>query len=270
MKRQKGFTLVELLVVVAIIALLVSILLPALGKARAAAKQTVCASNCKQWAIALHVFGVDHDDNFPRRVEPDSPPYMYELTNPYQYAYQKNGVTYFDNVKTFIEPYVGMPKFVLCPDMKWSNYRDHDWDWQWQHWGVKGGDYSFFVTYPDILIEKYPNHIVANHFKVGKISVLNPEISVMGDHVRYFGPASTSGSGYAGWMYAHPWKFQTGLEQEPKGMNAAKVDGSVEWVSTEYLEPFIVYTGGQGDVMYWPKVVKTSSVLPIPSLGSGG
>lgn len=76
-QRRAGFTLVELLVVVAIIALLAAILFPVFGRAREKAHQATCLSNMHQLGLALSMYVDDYGGLYPtvlaQAVSPDTP-----------------------------------------------------------------------------------------------------------------------------------------------------------------------------------------------------
>jgi len=61
----KEFTLIELLVVISIIAILASLLLPSLGKAKSTSKKIMCGGNLRQWTTAVYVYAEAWQDYLP-------------------------------------------------------------------------------------------------------------------------------------------------------------------------------------------------------------
>jgi prepilin-type N-terminal cleavage/methylation domain-containing protein len=79
LKRNKGFTLVELLVVIGIIAILISILLPALGQVRHQAATIRCAAQMRDLTTALVIYAGENKGALPPRKGDDGPGSYYTL-----------------------------------------------------------------------------------------------------------------------------------------------------------------------------------------------
>lgn len=63
--KRRGFTMVEMLIVVAILALLAALLLPAIARARQGAYRATCQSNLRQLGLAFHQYTQDYDETYP-------------------------------------------------------------------------------------------------------------------------------------------------------------------------------------------------------------
>src|SRR5437899_7277140 len=65
---RSAFTLVELLIVTAIVAILIGLLAAGLSRAKMAAQRIACLNNLKQWGCATHLYAHDNDDQLPREA----------------------------------------------------------------------------------------------------------------------------------------------------------------------------------------------------------
>lgn len=111
----RGFTLVELLVVISIIALLIGILLPALSAARQVARASACASNIRQVGLALHTYINDYDGQF-------MPVSGAVGDDPYNIAWYRRIVKHSSPLlggTPYVQtPYLAGPEGLFCPAME--------------------------------------------------------------------------------------------------------------------------------------------------------
>ncbi|MFH2138909.1 MAG: type II secretion system protein [Candidatus Omnitrophota bacterium] len=92
LRSKKGFTLVELLVVMAVIAILAGFLVPALGRAREQGRRTSCMNNLKQIGLAISMYRLDNNEAFPADLNA---------------LYAADGSKYIDNLEVFVCPSSG-------------------------------------------------------------------------------------------------------------------------------------------------------------------
>ena len=83
--KKHGFTLIEILVVLAVLAILTAILLPVFASARHRARMTACASNLHQISLALHQYAADNDGDYPLNdpLLAHNPHLVWALLTPY-------------------------------------------------------------------------------------------------------------------------------------------------------------------------------------------
>ena len=148
--RRKAFTLVELLVVIGIIALLISILLPALSKARESGNWVVCMSNLKQIGNAMVMYANENRGNLPRPASNGNGAYPDDFLNWLQKPAPSATGFYYPLNDSCLAPYLNVQDERLlsmfrCPSDAWADrapqtgftypYRySYSMNDEWSHW----------------------------------------------------------------------------------------------------------------------------------------
>ena len=240
MKRSKqGFTLVELLVVISILAVLMAILLPTLNSARRLARKSVCSNNLRQVGIALSTYGAI--DNFSRLPE----------SNGYTCNYIPK-----DSYKTLKSTLMGDQKIFVCPEyrlFKEQNItelsdselnRTYRWEpfpssyddgkGMWIGYFYLGGrdmsNWDWEFSPPDVYEWESPRRLTAS----GKLPVMVDLIEQASGRWHWTEAVHRSG----GWA-----RLYTSGQVEPdeigaEGGNSLHLDGSVVWTRMSRLKKY--------------------------------
>lgn len=226
MRKKGAFTLVELLVVIGIISALIAILLPALNKAREAARSIACAANMKQVILAWQMYANERNRSIPYcRLPSGSPP----NESPVRIWVPLLGPYLGDSALKASDPMGGqydsrfrVPGVLVCPSMMdMPTYRD----------GTIQGAFSTYGMNRRVDVDPQGNRSLVRITQIKRTA----EMAIFGETIS----GASTGTPY-GWYYLDPpnnapgvyWRFSHGGKQ---AMNMAFADGHVQSMTRKEL-----------------------------------
>ena len=219
-----GFTLVELLVVIAVLGVLIALLLPALGRAKEEARRTVCRQHERQIVLAELMYARENEG------------YYIYFSTLYPMEITRIESRFQSDARPLFETFVGTPDLFYCPSSPIISSPDMPGGWNDPyylnpiHFGISAG-YDFFVGFQPFHNNGAGNVRFPPPFPFRFQPVLHEEDVIDGSATPALADVCEKEIQPSG-RWAHPSNHMRDGGKHgsvPEGVNTAYVDGHVQW-----------------------------------------